>query len=201
MKVKQILVVLIAFSIMAGLTIGAGAYGKVNATNEKVSIGLGTHAGNVTTTKIMKGPTGSVILKPIMVDLDARGLLKNLLQPKVESVSTKSLYNLGNESVMIHMEVVNASFPVELIVTANYPYDEATATFTKPLKPGASIPGLSLEVRFLISDEAWNNPVVYNGGLRLTDAVNGTLLTFIPIQLVHGQSSSGVDYSCCGRIV
>ena len=53
MKLQQIAVITIAFLLMMGITIFAGAYGKTNAVNEKVSFSMATHVGNVSTTKIV----------------------------------------------------------------------------------------------------------------------------------------------------
>jgi hypothetical protein len=200
MKFQQIAVISIAFVLMMGITIFAGAYGKTNAVNEKVSFSMATHAGNISATKVVRGPGPVITMSPIVVDLDSRGILKSIIQPMVESVSTKSIYNYGKQNVTIHMEMTNATLPIEWIVTANYPYDPVNHTFTKPLAPGKSITGLSLEIRFIMDAEAWQRTVVYNGGLRLTEASNGTLLTFLPIQIIHGSAGSGGSFECCGLI-
>ena len=199
-KLQQIVVIAIAFLLMSGITIFASAYGKTNATNEKVSFSMATHVGNVTETRIVKGPGPTITMTPIVIDLDSRGILKSIIQPMVESVSTKSIYNYGKQNVTIHMEMTNATLPIEWIVTANYPYDKVNHTFTKPLTPGKSITGLSLEIRFIMDAEAWQRDVIYNGGLRLTEASNGTLLTFLPIQIIHGSAGSGGSFECCGFI-
>ncbi len=94
------------------------------------------------------------------------------------------------------MELTNTTFPVEWKVTANFPYDAVNHTFTEPLAPGKSIPGLSMSLVFHMSEEAYTRSIAYNGGLLLSNADNGTMLTYIPIIIGHVTSLGG-DLSCC----
>jgi hypothetical protein len=88
------------------------------------------------------------------------------------------------------MEAVNTTALTVATVQADFGYDPETRTFTQPLQPGKSIPALAMDWDFDIPQEKLHNPVVYNGGLRFTDADTGELLTFLPIRIVNGDLST-----------
>jgi hypothetical protein len=194
---------LLALLIMFGITVGAGAYAQAYGKNEIVHFWVAVPAGNVTETQVLRGAGPPITLTPINIDLDARGVLKNFLQPNVEALSTHWIYNLGQKPVKIHMELTDCTIPVDWEVSANFPYDPETNTFTSPLTPGNSVQNLGIDWVFTLPprEEAMadGDGLVYDGGLLLTNADTGERLTFIPIRIGYG----GVEnfeggYSCCG---
>jgi hypothetical protein len=190
-----------AAAIMLLITVGAGAYAQDYGRNEIIHFWLAVPAGEVTTPKVMRGAGPPVSLSPIQIDLNARGVLKNLFQPNVEALSSHWIYNLGTKPVKIKMDLVNCSLSVKWEVNANFAYNPDTHTFTEPLMPGKSIPNLGLDWIFEIpsydsTTEKGNNGLVYDGGLLLSNADTGEQLTFIPIKIGYGQESFG-SAGCC----
>lgn len=191
------------FILMAAVTFGAGAYAQQLGKTELIHFWIATPAGNVTQPITMRGAGPPVSMAPLSIDLDQRGIMKRLIQPDIEGIGTHWIYNLGKKPVKIRLELVNCSIPVEWKVNANYPYDPETHTFTKPLSPGSSIPNLGIDWIFRIPKDdpsyvytASGAVIIYNGGLRVTDADTGELLTFIPITIGRGTSNLG-SASCC----
>jgi len=196
-KVKWIAAAL----IMIAVTIGAGAYAENYGSNEIVHFWIAVPAGDVEAQMVMRGAGPPISMSPVHIDLNARGILKNALQPQVEALSTHWIYNLGKKPVTIQMELINCSIPVRWEVNANYPYDPETRTFTQPLPPGKSIPNLGIDWVFDLpsQDDAMQNGnlgVVYDGGILLKDANTGEKLTLIPIKIGYGMDSLG-GASCC----
>lgn len=183
------------------VTVGAGAYAQDYGKNEILHFWLAVPAGDVTEPKVLRGAGPPVSLSPIAIDLDSRGLLKKLFQPGVESLSTHWIYNLGKKPIRVQMELVNCSIPVEWEVSANFPYDPQTRTFTQMLPPGSSIQNLGIDWIFHLPSretafEDGKMGLVYNGGLMLSNADTGEKLTFLPIKIGYGQESFGGS-SCC----
>ena len=76
---------------------------------------------------------------------------------------------------------------------ANLGYDHETHTFTELLPPGESVPNLAIDWIFKIPPELLaerrlppGGLTVYSGGLKLTNADSGELLTYIPIKIGRG---------------
>ena len=186
---------------MVLITVGAGAYAQAYGKNEIVHFWVAVPAGDVKEPTVMRGAGPPVTLTPIKIDLDSRGVLKMLLQPNVEALSTHWIYNLGTKPVRIKMELVNCSLPVKWEVSANFPYDAETQTFAQPLMPGKSIPNLGLDWIFYLPTKETSmqngaKGLVYDGGLLLNDANTGERLTFIPIIIGYG-TESFEGASCC----
>jgi hypothetical protein len=188
---------LLAGSAMFASTLGLSHYASYLDKTEIVHFWVAAPAGVVRKPMVMRAAAGDcpehsnasaraarpVRLAPIVIDLDKRGFLKRLLQPDVEALSTHWIYNLGTKPIRIRMDLVNAKEPVKWEVNANFPYDPETHTFTRPLAPGASIPNLAIDWKFHIPR---GRRLVYEGGLKLTDADSGELMTFIPIKIGNG---------------
>lgn len=175
---------------MFSVTMAAGAYAYSYGKAELYHFWVGTPAGNVTEPMVLKGAGPPLNLAPVNIDLLQRGLLKNLVQPTIEGLSTHWIYNYGFKPVRIHMELVNLSIPVRWEVNCNHPYDEVNHTFTEPLGVGKSILNLGIDWIFEIPRDKLHDNIIYNGGLKLTNADTGALLTFIPIVIGNGLDSS-----------
>lgn len=202
MKLKTLLP-LLGFATTLFFTLGASAYALQLSQTESISFYIATPAGNVTDARVVKGTGPPISMAPIALDLDQRGILKKLIQPDLQSIGTKNIYNLGEKPVRIRLELLDCGIPVKWNVKSGIPYDKETHTFTAPLAPGKSIPGLSIEWIFSIpgDDPSFivkpnGAVVVYHGGLRVTDADTGETLTFIPITIGRGTTTVGVE-SCC----
>ncbi|MEM3040275.1 MAG: hypothetical protein QXO54_05670, partial [Candidatus Methanomethylicaceae archaeon] len=131
-----------AFIIMFCITIYSGVYANSLSKAEIVHFWVAVPAGNVTEPITLRGAGPPINMAPIIIDLDARGLPKNLLNPNIEAISTHWIYNLDKRPHKLGLDLLNVTFPVEWEVRADWPYDPATHTFTKPLPPGQRIPSL-----------------------------------------------------------
>ncbi|MGC8936361.1 MAG: hypothetical protein ACP5KV_03225 [Candidatus Methanomethylicaceae archaeon] len=189
---------IIAFTSMLCLTLYSGVYASSLSKAEIVHFWVAVPGGNVTEPKTLYGAGPPVKMAPIVIDLDERGMLKNLLNPHVEAISTHWIYNLGKRPVRLGLSLVNVTFPVEWEVKANWPYDPTTCIFTKPLPPGQRIPDLSIDWIFKIPAYYMDERIIYDGGLVVYDADSGQSLTFIPIKIVRGgyTPSQGGSGSC-----
>ncbi|MEM3882404.1 MAG: hypothetical protein QXO23_03375 [Candidatus Methanomethyliaceae archaeon] len=189
--------IILAFLIMFCITIYSGVYANSLSKAEIVHFWVAVPAGNVTEPITLRGAGPPINMAPIIIDLDARGLPKNLLNPNIEAISTHWIYNLDKRPHKLGLDLLNVTFPVEWEVRADWPYDPATHTFTKPLPPGQRIPSLSIDWIFKIPAYYMDEQVIYDGGLLVFDADSGQPLTFIPIKFVRGEISSiGGTGSC-----
>ena len=191
-------IVAVAFLAMFAVTIVASSYAADFGKHEMVHFWLAFPAGTVIKPTVLRGPGPPIALTPLTIDLDQRGVLKNLLNPSIEAISTHWIYNYGKKPVRIGLDLVNCTFPVIWEVGANFPYDPETRTFTQPLMPGQSIPNLGIDWIFKIPPSLMYSPVIYDGGLVIFDADTGETLTFLPIKIVRGSDVSSGGANCCG---
>ena len=191
-------IVAVAFLAMFAVTIFASSYAADFGKHEMVHFWLAFPAGTVIKPTVLRGPGPPIALSPLTIDLDQRGVLKNLLNPSIEAISTHWIYNYGKKPVRIGLELVNCTFPVIWEVGANFPYDPETHIFMKPLMPGQSIPNLGIDWIFKIPPSVMNSAIIYDGGLLIFDADTGEPLTLIPIMIVRGGAQSSGGANCCG---
>jgi hypothetical protein len=193
--------VAMGFFAMLLLTIGAGAYSSDYGKHEMVHFRLAVPAGEVNESKVIRGAGAPVEMAPIRIDLAKRGLPKNIFNREIEGISTHWISNVGKKPVRIRMELVNSTTPIRWEVNANLAYDPATRTFTEPLPPGKSIPNLGLDWFFDVPDSFSDGvddgtTLIYDGGLALSDADTGELLTFLPITIGRGLDAQGGAAAC-----
>jgi len=188
MKTKYVL----GFVLVMGITLSLGAYSATLGKSELVHFWVAVPAGNVTAPMVLRGAGPPISMSPIVIDLQSRGVLKNLLQPQLEGLSTHWIYNLGKKPVKIKLNLANVppDITVDWEVNSGFEYDASTHTFKTPLYPGGSIPNLGIDWIFHIPAYYMDEPVVYNGGLEVIDADTGVVLTSIPIKFVNGAASS-----------
>ncbi|MDH5806651.1 MAG: hypothetical protein QXW62_02290 [Candidatus Methanomethylicaceae archaeon] len=193
MKIKY----LTGFVIAMLFTLYASVYAAEVRDSEIVHFWIAIPAGNITKPITIYGAGPPIRMAPLIIDLDERGILKKLIQPNVEAISTHWIYNVGRKPLKIGLKLINANIPIEWEVKANWPYDASKHIFLEPIPPGGRIPNLSIDWYFIIPDYLMNEKVIYDGGLLVYDADTGESLTFIPIKIVRGLLSSGGG-SCCG---
>lgn len=195
---------LLAASAAFAATIGLSLYAAGLDEAEIVHFWIAVPAGRVEKPTLVRRAAGPPVrLAPLRIDLDQRGLLKRWLQPAVEGLSTHWIVNVGTRPVRIRMELVEGTVPITWDVNANLGYDPRTHEFTEPLSPGDSIPNLAIDWLFRFPPPAARQTgaggepqVLYDGGLRLTDADTGEELTFIPITIRRGCPSEAESPAC-----
>jgi len=191
--------VLISFIIAMLITLYSSVYARDLSKSEIVHFWIAVPAGNITEPiTIRKAGLPPIKMAPLVIDLDQRGILKKILNPNTEAISTHWIYNIGKKPIRIKLELIEANYPIRWEVKAAWPYDPETRTFTKPLPPGMGIPKLSIDWIFEIPNYYMDEKVIYDGGLLVIDADTNELLTFIPIKLIRGGISQGGGASCCG---
>lgn len=190
--------IIVGFVIALLFTLYAGIYAAEVRDSEIVHFWIAVPAGNVTKPMTIYGAGPPIKMAPLVINLDERGILKKLIQPNIEAISTHWIYNVGKKPLKIGLELVNANIPIEWEVKANWPYDPIKHIFTEPIPPGGRIPHLSIDWYFIIPNYYMDEKVIYDGGLLIYDADSGQPLTFIPIKIVRGESSSLGGGSCCG---
>jgi hypothetical protein len=182
--------ILIAAAAVFLVTIGAAAYGQELGKAESVSFRVAVPAGTITAPMVVKGAGQQVSMAPLGIDLSRRGLPKMLFNGGIERIKSGGITNTGEKPVRIRMEMVNTTLPVQWNVRAGLGYDPESHTFAEPLMPGKSVPGLSASWYFRFPPEKLHDPVLYDGGLRFSDADTGETLTFLPIRFVNGNPSA-----------
>ncbi|MDI9644056.1 MAG: hypothetical protein QFX35_02415 [Candidatus Verstraetearchaeota archaeon] len=180
------------FVLMVAATLSLGSYSAALGNSELLHFWIAVPAGNITSPIVVRGAGPPISMSPIVVDLQSRGVLKNLLQPQLEGLSTHWIYNIGKKPVKIRLSLTNLppDITVDWDVNSGFGYDEATHTFTSMLNPGSSIPNLGIDWIFHIPAYYLDEPVIYRGGLEVIDADTNTVLTFIPIEFVNGAVSN-----------
>jgi hypothetical protein len=189
--------ILIAGLAVFLLTIGAGVYAQEYGKAEMVHFRVAVPAGTITEPTQVKTGGQPVEMAPLAINLARRGFLKNLLNPGIEGISTHGIVNAGKKPLRIRMQMVNATVPVRWEVKANHAYDPASQTFTDPLMPGKSVENLAIDWYFELPPDTIYDPVIYDGGLKFTDADTGEDLTFLPIRIVNGDFSPDTAAGAC----
>ncbi len=188
--------ILISFVFALLITLYSGVYSQDLSKSEIVHFWIAAPAGNITKPITIIGVGPPISMAPLVIDLDQRGILKKILNPNIEAISTHWIYNVGKKPIRIKLELIEPPYPVIWEVKAAWPYDPETHTFTKPLPPGMGIPKLSIDWIFIIPDYYMDEKIIYDGGLLVIDADTNEVLTFLPIKFVRGISSQG-GISCC----
>ena len=174
--------------VVAGLVIGSSLYTKavLNPT-ELMHFFVPFPAGKITRPATIPNPIGGgVFTRPVIINLDQRGILKRVFNPNIEGLSTHWLVNVDTKPHRIGMKLTDASFPIEWDVGAGIPWDPETKTFAEPVAPGEQIRDLGVDWLFYFSEEARAKPVWYEGSLTVFDADSGETLTVIPIKFQKG---------------
>lgn len=184
MEKRIIIVFAAAFTFL--LTFGAAVYASDFGRAEMYHFRVGVPAGTITSQMTVRGSGAPLEMAPIIIDLQQRGNLKKVLNPDVEGISTHTIMNIGKKPVKIRMEIVNASLPIRWEVSADLAYDPDTRTFIEPLPPNESIRNLGIDWFFEIPEDRLYEDIVYDGGLLLSDADTGEMLTFLPIKVING---------------
>jgi len=122
----------------------------------------------------------------LTIDVNKQGILKRLLNPWVEAMSTHWIINTDNKPHTIRLELRNCTIPVEWEVSAGIPWNPSTKTFEQPIEPGKGIPYLGVDWIFHIPPEMRSQSIWYQGGLAVIDANTNETLTFIPIVIYGG---------------
>ncbi len=185
---KRVLFSVIGAVFLIALIFGSGVYAKsvLNPT-ELSHFFVPFPAGKVIKpTTLQKPKGGAVFVRPMGIDVNARGILKKWLNPAAEGLSTHWLTNLDSKPHRIGMKFTNINFDVEWDVHAGIPWNEETHEFEVAVGPGDSVPDLGVDWVFFFPPEVRAQTVWYDGSLIVFDADTGDTLTTIPVKFQQG---------------
>lgn len=187
-KHRRIILSIIAFIVISFLVFGSSVYAKNTLnTSELVHFFVPFPAGKVVKPNTVTTPTGEkIFVRPITINVNNRGILKRILNPAIEGLSTHWLTNIDTKPHRIGMKFTNINIPVDWEVGAAIPWDPVTKTFSEAIGPGESIKDLGVDWLFHFSEEVRSQPVWYDGTLVVFDADTNEVLTIIPVKFTKG---------------
>ena len=191
MKVKRsrALYSVVGAVVLSGLIFGSSLYAKSTLNPTELShFFVPFPAARVVRPMTVKTADGSrsIFVRPITINVDQRGILKRLINPGVEGLSTHWLDNIDSKPHRIGMKFTNVNFEVKWDVHAGIPWDEQTHTFEVPIGPGERVQDLGVDWLFFFPPEVRAKPVWYDGSLVVYDADTNETLTTIPIKFQQG---------------
>ena len=191
-KGKRTVYSIVAAVTIAGLIYGSGVYAKNTLNPTELShFFVPFPAGMVTrpmTVKKIDG--GGIFVRPITIDVSKRGILKRLLNPGVEGLSTHWLDNIDIKSHRIGMKFTNTeNITVKWDVNAAIPWNDETHQFEEATGSGERIRDLGVDWLFFFPAEVRARDVWYQGSLIIYDADTNENLTVIPIKFQNGVSN------------
>lgn len=190
-KLKRIILSLIAFVAIALLVFGSSVYAK-NTLNvsELVHFFVPFPAGKITRPITVSSPNGDKIFtRPITINVNDRGILKQVLNPGIEGLSTHWLTNIDTKPHRIGMKFTNINVPVDWEVGAAIPWDAETRTFGTAVAPGESIKDLGVDWLFHFPTEVRTQSIWYDGTLVVFDVDTNENLTIIPVKFIKGEAN------------
>ena len=175
-----------AVVILSGLIFGSSLYAKNTLNPTELShFFVPFPAGRVVRPMTVKTPDGSrsIFVRPITINVDQRGILKRILNPGVEGLSTHWLDNTDTKSHRIGMKFTNTgNITVEWNVHAGIPWDETAHEFEVAVGSGERVGDLGVDWLFFFPPGVRARDVWYDGALLVYDADTKDTLTTIPIK-------------------
>lgn len=191
-KVRRALYSITAAAVLSALVFGSGLYAKSTLNPTELShffvpFPAGRVARPMTVDKL---DGGSIFVRPIIINVDQRGILKKIFNPAVEGLSTHWLDNIDTEPHRIGMKFTNVNVEVEWDVNAGIPWDPETRTFKVPIGPGERVPDLGIDWLFFFTPDIMAQDVWYEGSLIVYDADTNETLTTIPVKFQESTAPS-----------
>jgi hypothetical protein len=185
----RVLYSIVGLVVLAVLVFGSSVYAKSTLNPTELShFFVPFPAGRVVRPMTVKTADGnrSIFVRPIVIDVDRRGILKRLINPGVEGLSTHWLDNIDTKPHRVGMKFTNLNVDIEWSVNAGIPWNEETRTFDVAIGPGERVPDLGVDWLFFFPPEVRQKPVWYDGSLVIYDADTNETLSTIPIRFQKG---------------
>jgi hypothetical protein len=175
--------------VVVALTLGSSVYARrVLNTTELVHFFVPFPAGRVVRPRVVARPDGrKIFVRPLIINVNERGLLKRIFNPGLEGVSTHWLVNVDTKPHRIGMTLTNVDVPLRWEVGAGIPWDPVSRTFKEAVAPGESVPDLGVDWIFEFPRERRSKNVWYEGELIIFDADTGENLTVFPLKFQVGR--------------
>ncbi len=191
--------IVIVFLLMFFVPVAMGVYSPYQSKAEIPYLMCPVPAGNITSPVTVKGAGLSVTTRAVVYDIDGVHLLKKLFNPNVVRIAVY-ISNVGEKPINAIIELVNCTMTVGWWINPTTPSNkegimpgqlrgppyvwEWSSISSSPIMPGQKLPESFLF--FEIPPSLMDKPVIYHGGLKITDVDTGEFLTFIPIEIVRG---------------
>lgn len=185
---KRFVYSLVAIVAAFAITVGAGKYSEAVLNPTELShFFVPFPAGKVVKPMTVAKPNGEMIFtRPMVINVNERGILKRLFNPQIEGLSTHWLVNVDDKPHRIGMELTETEVPIRWEVAAGIPWDPDSKTFEEAVGPGESVADLGVDWYWLFPEETRARDVWYEGRLVVFDADTGEELTIIPIKFQIG---------------
>ena len=183
-RFKHILYSIAGAVIISTLIFGSSVYAKSTLNPTELShFFVPFPAGRVVKPTTVKQLDGSgIFVRPMVINVDKRGILKKLLNPGVEGLSTHWLDNIDTKPHRIGMKFTNINVEVKWDIHAGIPWNEECRTFDVAIGAGKRVPELGVDWYFYFPPEVRAKDVWYDGSLIVYDADTDETLTTIPIK-------------------
>ena len=200
-KRKRAIYSVIGVVFLSALIFGSSVYAKSTLNPTELShFFVPFPAGKVVRPMTVKQLDGSgIFVRPIVINVDQRGILKRIFNPGVEGLSTHWLDNLDTKPHRIGMKFTNVNIEVEWDVNAGIPWDPETKTFKVPIGPGERVPDLGVDWLFFFTPEVMAQDIWYDGSLVVYDADTNETLTTIPVKFQKNTAKSNTTPNQDGR--
>ena len=194
---KRVIFSATAVVVISVLMFGSSLYAKITLNPTELShFFVPFPAGRVMRPMTVDRPGGgSIFVCPIVINVDQSGILKRILNPNVEGLSTHWLDNIDTQPHRIGMKFTESNVKVEWEVYAGIPWNAETRTFDVAIGPGERVLDLGIDWLFFFPPEVRSQDVWYDGSLIVYDADTNETLTTIPIKFQKG----AVDEVPAGR--
>jgi hypothetical protein len=200
-KRKLVIYSVIGAVVLSALIFGSSFYAKSTLNPTELShFFVPFPAGKIARPMTVKQLDGSgIFVRPIVINVDQRGILKRILNPAVEGLSTHWLDNIDTKPHRIGLKFTNVNMEVEWDVHAGIPWDPETKTFEVPIGPGERVPDLGVDWLFFFTPEIMAQDVWYDGSLLVYDADTNESLTTIPIKFQKSTATPATTPNQGGR--
>ena len=200
-KRNRIIYAVIGVIMLSALIFGSSFYAKSTLNPTELShFFVPFPAGKVMRPMTVKQLDGSnIFVRPMVINVDKRGILKRIINPSVEGLSTHWLDNIDTKPHRIGLKFTNVNLEVEWDVHAGIPWDSETKSFEVALGPGERVPDLGVDWLFFFTPEIMAKDVWYDGSLEVFDADTNETLTTIPVKFQKSTAASNTAPNQGGR--
>jgi hypothetical protein len=188
-KIQRILFSTLAVAIIGALVTGSSLYAKsALGTTENVHFFVPFPAGKIFKPGTVSQLDGSkIFVKPVVINVDQRGIFKKVSNPGTEQLTTRWLDNIDTKPHRIGLKFTDTSIDIEWDVhVGGNPWDPATQEFANAIGPGERADDVNISWIFHFPNEVMSQPVWYSANLVVFDADSGETLSSIPVKFQQG---------------
>lgn len=171
------------------LVFALGAYGKSIAVGERTGFVMNFPAAGVE----CGGPSPREMSGMVVVDLDAAGVVKRIIQPRVIEVTSHVVTNVSDEPYRIRFSVEDFPDDVELEYhSRDKAWNPDTHEIERDIAPGESV---DFGIIAHLPEELPGGLIPIDASVVVLNARNDQELSRLPLKFVRQGASAGG--SCC----